>query len=182
MRPLIPSRVAPLLFCALFALTGCGGGLARTFGLERAPPDEFLVTPRAPLSMPPNYMLQPPQPGAPRPQEQSSAANAESILAPQTAFAAPAGMSPGQQALVNAAGPPAPAGIRQTVNAQAAAENPSPGWTDKLLFWQLPKEPGITVDAPKEAERLRENAALGQSNEDGTTPIILPRRKTIFGF
>ena len=182
MRPLNPRRFAPLLLCAPLALAGCGDSLARSFGLQRTSPNEFLVTTRAPLSMPPNYMLQPPQPGAARPMEQSASRSAESALVPQQALAAPAGTSRGQQALVEAAGPPAPAGIRASVNAQAAADHPSSGLTDKLLFWKLPAQPGITVDPKKEAERLREDAALGKNSADGTTPIILPKSKTIFGF
>ena len=61
-----------LLGCTLILLAGCNGDkIARTFGLTRDAPDEFTVTTRAPLSMPPDYNLRPPRPGAPRPQEQS---------------------------------------------------------------------------------------------------------------
>ena len=33
------------------------------------------------------------------------------------------------------------------------------------------------MDPQKEAQRLRENAALGKSPETGETPIIQPRRR-----
>lgn len=172
----------PLLLAALLGLTGCGSDLARTFGLQRDTPDEFIVTARAPLSMPPSYMINPPRPGASRPQEIGARNATEATLVPQSSLiTAAAGTSAGQQALVQAAGPAAPADIRSRVDAQAAIDSPGPGFTDKLMFWTLPKEPGITVNAEKEAQRLRENAALGQSNEDGETIIIRPKRRNIFG-
>ena len=173
----------PLLLAALLGLTGCGSDLARTFGLQRDTPDEFVVTARAPLSMPPSYMINPPRPGASRPQEIAPRNATEAALVPQSSLVtAAAGSSAGQQALVQAAGPAAPPDIRNSVDAQAAIDSPGPGFTDKLMFWMLPKEPGVIVNADKEAQRLRENAALGQSNEDGETAIIRPKRRTIFGF
>src|ERR1700748_1496245 len=82
--------------------------LTRTFGLTRDAPDEFTVTTRAPLSMPPDYSLRPPRPGAARPMEQSERTQAEEALVPQTALGAPqVGNSPGQEALVQQAGPAA---------------------------------------------------------------------------
>jgi hypothetical protein len=173
-----------LLTVSALTLAGCGGGggLARTFGLTRDAPNEFTVTTQAPLSMPPDFALRPPEPGAPRPMEQSESKQAEEALAPQTALAAPqTGLSPGQQALVQEAGPPVAPGIRQEVNQEAhaqAAANDS--FMNHLLFWRRPTPPGIVVDPRKEAQRLREDAALGQSPEVGDTPIIQPRKKGWF--
>ena len=175
---------ALLLLAALPGLAGCGGtDVMRTFGLSREVPDEFGVTTRAPLAMPPNYMLQPPQPGAPRPQEQGLRNTAEAALVPQAALAAPAGAgaSAGQQALVSQAGPPAPPDIRTRVNALAAIDAPQPGLTERLMFWTTPAQPGITVNAAQEAQRLRENAALGRGVDEGETGIIRPRRKSLIG-
>ncbi len=183
MRPILPQVSSGLLFCALLGLAGCGGGsdYARTFGFVRDAPDEFQVMTRAPLAMPPAYMLVPPQPGASGPQELSQRPGI-STLSPQAALQPAAGSSAGQQALLQAAGPAAPADIRTSINAIASVENPEPGITDKLMFWLLPREPGAIIDATAEAKRLRENAALGQSNQATETVIILPKRKTIFGF
>jgi hypothetical protein len=178
-------RPALLPLVTLLALAGCGSDVSRAFGLVRDAPDEFTVVTQAPLSMPPTYMLEPPRPGAPRPQDTAPARAAEEALVPQTALAAPATrgpMTPGEQALVQAAGPPPPADIRASVDQLAAADAPKPGLTDKLLFWTLPKQPGIVVDPQKESQRLRESAALGQSEEASPTPIIKPKRRTIFGF
>jgi hypothetical protein len=163
--------------CAI-ALGGCGDDLTRTFGFVRDAPDEFTVTTRAPLAMPPTFALQPPRPGVSRPQEQSERAKAEQALVPQMALgSAPAEPSPGQQALVQAAGPPVSPDIRTAVDQDARLARPSEGFVDKLMFWRKPTPPGVVVDPQKEAQRLRENAALGQSQESGDTPIIQPGKR-----
>jgi hypothetical protein len=159
--------------------------VSRAFGLTRDAPDEFSVTTRAPLSMPPDYTLRPPQPGAVRPQEQSQRRQAEATLSPEVEFApeAPgngAGLSAGQQALVQAAGPAAPADIRRKLGTEAALEDRGPSFTDRLLFWRKTAPPGVVVDPQKESQRLRENAALGRSVEAGDTPIIQRKKDTLF--
>ncbi|HXA25852.1 MAG TPA: DUF3035 domain-containing protein [Acetobacteraceae bacterium] len=173
-----PGRIGLFAICAL-TLGGCNTDkLGRTFGFVRDAPDEFTVTTRAPLAMPPSYALPPPTPGVPRPQEQSEREKAEQALVPQTALgSAPADPSPGQQALVQAAGPPASPGIRATVDQDALLAKPSEGFVDKLMFWRKTPPPGIVVDPQKEGQRLRENAALGQSQETGDTPIIQPKQQ-----
>ncbi|HTB48352.1 MAG TPA: DUF3035 domain-containing protein [Acetobacteraceae bacterium] len=171
---------ALLLAGTAFSLTACGNSdtLSRTFGLTRDAPDEFMVTTRAPLSMPPDFSLRPPRPGAPRPMEQSERTQAEEALAPQTALGTPqGGDSPGQDALVQQAGPAASNQIRQQVDADARMQQSNSSFVSKLLFWQTPPKPGVVVDPQKEAQRLRENAALGQSPDIGDTPIIQQPKK-----
>jgi len=51
---------------ALLAACGSGGGL-----MNRDRPDEFAVQRQAPLVVPPDFSLQPPQQGAPRPSDTS---------------------------------------------------------------------------------------------------------------
>ncbi len=53
------------------SLAACGGGesLRDTLGYGKSAPDEFAIVTKAPLVIPPDYSLRPPQPGAPRPQE-----------------------------------------------------------------------------------------------------------------
>lgn len=54
-----------ILIGTLFALTACASGEVReTLGLNRAAPDEFKVVSRPPLSVPPDFSLRPPEPGA----------------------------------------------------------------------------------------------------------------------
>ncbi len=56
-------------------LAGCGRG-----GYDRARPDEFAVARQAPLVIPPDFSLVPPQPGAPRPQDTGPANQALDAL------------------------------------------------------------------------------------------------------
>ena len=63
------ARVAVLAAVAL-AMGACGN-IRGQLGLDKQPPDEFRIVSRPPLSMPPDYALRPPQPGAARPQEAS---------------------------------------------------------------------------------------------------------------
>ncbi len=164
-----------LLPALALGLSACNGDdLSRTFGITRDTPDEFTVTTRAPLSMPPDFALRPPRPGAPRPQELTAPQAAEGALVPQSTLVDPqsGAPSPGQQALLAAAGPPAPADIKQEIEHDASLDQPSESLTDRLEFWRKPPLPGVVVDPTKEAQRLRQNAALGQSEQTGDTPII----------
>jgi hypothetical protein len=172
------ARALLLAACAA-ALAGCDSDqLGRTLGFTRDAPDEFTVTTRAPLAMPPSFTLQPPTPGLARPQEQSERAKAEQALVPQMALATPdAGSSPGQQALVQAAGPTPSSQIRAEVDQEAKLSRNSEGFIDRMMFWRKPLPPGIVVDPQKEAQRLRENAALGQGAATGDTPIVQPKRR-----
>jgi Protein of unknown function (DUF3035) len=167
-----------LLSGSLALLAGCSGDqLTRTFGLTRDAPDEYTVTTRAPLSMPPDYNLRPPSPGAARPQEQSEQQQAEEALVPQLALGSPTGSeSPGQLALMQQAGPAAPADIRRKVDQDAQSATADEGFIDKLLYWRKPNTQHAEVDPTKESQRLRENAALGEGPNVGETPIIQPKK------
>jgi len=169
------------LAATLFSLAGCGGDVERTFGLVRDTPDEFTVTTRAPLSMPPDFALTPPEPGAPRPQELTSQQAAEAALAPDTALGGTAGPdSAGQQALVAQAGPAAPADIRSKIDSEAQLDHPPRSLADELMFWKSAPPAGTLLDPTAESQRLREDAALGQPATEGQTAIIQPNPKPKF--
>ena|ERR1019366_4334528 len=172
--------IAPAIVVVLSS--GCGdSSLTRTFGLTRDAPDEFTVVTRAPLSMPPDFTMRPPQPGAPRPQEQSARSLAESALVPEAALGgAPVGVSPGQAALVRDSGGGAPADIRQRVDQEARLNSGDDGFIDRLLYWRKPDSQRAVVDSEKEAQRLRQDSALGQSPVTGETPIIRDKKRGWF--
>jgi hypothetical protein len=172
--PLAMRLIAPTAMVVV--LGGCSmDSLSRTFGLTHDAPDEFTVVTRAPLSMPPDYTLRPPEPGAARPQETSDRLQAESALVPEAALGGGRrGMSPGQAALVRDAGGAAP-NIRQQVD-QEASIGADESIIDKVLFWRSPDDKHAVVDAQQEAARLRQNAALGESPRNGDTPIIRDKK------
>jgi hypothetical protein len=74
------------------ALLSACSDFKQAIGLDPTMPDEFAVESRAPLTIPPDFNLRPPEPGAPRPQEESSGKQAQQIIEQ----AGPGG--PGQQA------------------------------------------------------------------------------------
>ena len=185
MRKRLPPTLPALALAAL--LPACGDSTARTLGLVRDAPDEFQVTTRAPLSMPPDMTTLPsPTPGSPRPQERSSRQQAEALLSPGLALQDPrrapaARPSAGEAALLQRAGNDAPADIRRRVDEESLRlDQPDRSLSDRLIFWRDPPPPGTPVDPAREAQRLRENAALGRDVEIGETPVVQPRRKSFW--
>lgn len=172
---------------AALALGGCDNARS-ALGMEKQAPDEFAVVTRAPLTMPPDYGLRPPSPGAERPQDQNPRSQARAILLgntaagpgnPEAEAVASGRFSKGEAALLSHAGAlNADPGIRQTVNREATAlVDADKGMFDTLLFWQKSEPPGKVVDAAKEAQRLREDAALGRSPAAGKVPEITRKER-----
>jgi Protein of unknown function (DUF3035) len=60
-------------------IAGCTD-FKKTMGLEPTLPDEFAVESRAPLTLPPDFELRPPAPGAPRPQEKAANQQAKQVI------------------------------------------------------------------------------------------------------
>ena len=73
-------------------------------GLNKSSPDEFAVLTRAPLSLPPDYRLRPPEPGAARPQETSVQDQVKAALYNATPSASSTTATAGENALLAAAG------------------------------------------------------------------------------
>jgi hypothetical protein len=81
------------VFCLLPLSLGACSNFKQIIGIEKSSPDEFAVESRAPLTVPPDFGLRPPAPGAPRPQEVSAANKA------QTAVDSAGPGDPGKQAV-----------------------------------------------------------------------------------
>lgn len=166
-------------------LSACGG-FNEQLGLGKQSPDEFRVVSRAPLTVPPDYQLRPPQPGAPRPQvgtptqqaERAVFRNSQSATLSQQAASA-ANRTPGEKALLRAAGAEqADPNIRQVVNRETRQINEEADYfVDRLVFWNNVSPAGTVVDPVAERRRLQENAALGRPATVGPTPQIERRRK-----
>ena len=96
-------KITLVLVTAAVALSACG----RT-GVNRDRPDEFATARQAPLVIPPDYSLTPPQPGAARPQDTGPAQQALEAL-----FGGPAPRSATETSALGAAGRDiADAGVR----------------------------------------------------------------------
>lgn len=188
MRNTTPASIRVLLAAsvavgAAIALSGCTDA-RKALGFEKAPPDEFQVVERAPLSMPPDFSLRPPAPGTVRPQEGNVRDQARAALTGSRSTGTPIsaqGRSTGDIALLKKAGAEQiQSDIRLVVNkeTQSLAEADK-SFTDKVVFWRKPDGPGAgeQLDATKEAQRLRENQALGRSVGDGDSPRIARRKK-----
>jgi hypothetical protein len=94
------------------ALAGLLAGCSHS-GLNRNRPDELAVARQAPLVIPPDYSLVPPQPGAARPQDKAPSDQALDAL-----YGGAAPRSLGENAALDAAGRTAvDPGIRSGVNA-----------------------------------------------------------------
>jgi len=103
-------RNVVVLAAGLMLLSGCMGK-----SLDRARPDEFAVARQAPLVIPPDYALVPPQPGAARPQDAQGQAQTLDAL-----FGGRAPRSAGETATLGEAGvDAADPGIRSSVGAPA---------------------------------------------------------------
>lgn len=78
----IDRRLPSLSACIGMALlvAACSNNWKQTLGIEPTSPDEFAVESRAPLTMPPDFNLRPPEPGATRPQETSVASRAKGVV------------------------------------------------------------------------------------------------------
>ena len=98
------------------------------FGTRKDPPDEFQVVARAPLALPPNFDLRPPEPGVDRPQEGSTTdMAARRILgrgaAGTSSAAAPAGLSGSGFGTSFAAGTPPQAAPTPSVGVSSTGES-----------------------------------------------------------
>jgi hypothetical protein len=171
-----------ILTLAAVALSGC----VLFDGSRRSGPDEFGVVTRAPLSQPPDYALRPPRAGAHRPNEVSPREDARNQLLNVTAASADSryalsggvdganganganggqresGFSRGEQALLKQADAlNVDPEIRVIVDRESGRVNEDDSLVDKLVFWRKDEATGKPIDAAKEADRLRRNAALG---------------------
>ena len=168
-------RLALLSIFILPFLAACDNA-KKELGLTRSAPDEFAVVKRAPLEMPPEFALRPPEPGAPRPQEaamvdQAAAAvlGEETVQQKKTTGRNP---TSGEMALLEDANIRYNPDIRAIIDAEAnnVAEREQPVVQKLLNIGKAQLPPAKVVDAEAEAQRLKENAETGKAPTDGQTP------------
>ena len=179
---MMSSKANHLRLAALFALAalaggalgGCGAG--RALGGGKNPPDEFAITTKAPLVVPPDYALRPPKPGESRPQEQSASERARQVLLGDTSAAPP---TAGEQVLLQRAGALiADPGIRALLAAESGNRaDKDRSLANQLMFWEFfdgkvddSKAP-LRVDNPEEWLAARERAVKAVIGEEGKVVI-----------
>ena len=177
-----------LIAAMVLALSACEG-VKKRLGFTKQSPDEFKVVSRAPLTLPPDYKLRPPEPGIPRPQEGTTSQQAKTAIfrlqQPEAGTLEPKNESDDRSlaelSLLKAAGAgQADPNIRRIIDAETLRLNAEgEDFLEVLVFWRDPQAAGEIVDASEEAKRLRENAALGKSVTDGETPTIERKSKAL---
>jgi hypothetical protein len=138
----------------LLLTTGCGS-MGKALGTGKNPPDEFAITTKAPLTVPPDYALRPPRPGETRPEEKSTSDRARELMIGDATAQPP---SRGELALIQNAGA---IDVDQNIRAILAAENG--GRADKdaslanqILFWRTE---GGEIDDSEAPLRVEDEAA-----------------------
>jgi hypothetical protein len=169
----IVSRVALSLAVAgtAAALSGCSS-VREAMGGTKAPPDEFAILTAAPLIVPPDYNLRPPQPGAPARNAADPSNQARAALYSGSSEAAAAALgstySDGEKALLARSGAanvdPA---IRRTIAAETRYESSDPTLTDRVL-----SNGGGAAPAPAPAPAATEPASPPAAS--ATTPATAP--------
>ncbi len=175
-----------IAICIAAAMIGGCENVQSVLSPTKNSPDEFAVYSRAPLSLPPNYALRPPAPGATRPQDVAPRREARKAILGQRVSGdnirgaaatpgAPADFvaaSPGVTALLRDAG-----GLDADPDIRAAINQETTMFTDqgalfanKLLFWREQKEKGVTLDPDAEALRIRKAKATGSPVTDHNPP------------
>ncbi len=174
--------------CAAVLLGGCSDARSM-LGLTKQAPDEFAVYSRAPLSLPPDYGLRPPEPGSNRPQRVLPRDNARQALSSRKGPGDNAnraseipGSTPGIAALLKEAGAmDTNPDIRAEINRETSIiAQEGETFADTLIFWREPDPADSVVDPTEEAKRIKEAKALGKPLSEGEVPTISRKRKGLF--
>lgn len=166
-----------LLLATAVALAACSSA-QQTFGLGKRSPDEFAVVRRAPLVIPPDSTLRPPQPGAPPTAEVAPAVAARDALLGSAASQVPVDntQSAGEQAILGDTKITALPDIRTVItdeNTQLAVLDR--GTFLAILGWQAKRQqpqPNV-VDPLAESRRLAAEG-LVSTTRTGTTLLTSP--------
>ncbi len=148
------ARFNTLRSAQIAAIVGAGlvlvacAGFERATGAAKAPPDEFVILTKAPLIIPPDYNLRPPQPGAPDRNQLAPAEQARSLLFTQNPEAAAAALGPeyseGERALLGRSGAVnADPSIRQAVSTAIGQEDRGDEFAQQILYPEQETQPAV---------------------------------------
>jgi hypothetical protein len=170
-------RERAILMAALAAaaLSGCSD-MREWAGLQKKSPDEFAVTTKAPLVIPPDFNLRPPMPGAPPANTVDPTTNAEQALFnnadPQTVANGMRGnYSMAEKLLLaNAGAQNADPGVRAKITADSRTlQNANRSFTDRVLGASATADTGKPVNADAEVNKRsgRKSAAPAKKDSGG---------------
>lgn len=159
-------------------LIGCES-ISKVMG-GKSSPDEFSVYSRAPLSIPPEFEIRPPSPGAARPQEGTPRESVKGFLSTKNFKPennprnAPSSLSTGEKSLLSQSGGNATdPDIRAIVNRESIVPvSGSKTIANKVLFWKNPKKQLNIVDPQKENVRIRKKQKSGKKITSKGVPEI----------
>jgi hypothetical protein len=189
------------VICLGMALAGCSSGEVRnTLGLNRDAPDEFRVVSRPPLSVPPDFHLQPPVPGA-QPlgspaaedearsivlQDDDGASVTRILQKPSVDTAVDPVISSdqatmGESNLLSKAGTSqADPTIREQLEKERRAEPEEPKEdVSPLESWLGIEGSDPVVDPKEEAKRIRDNKDQGKPVNEGDVKTIDPKNDSV---
>src|SRR5258706_15706948 len=175
------ARIAAILGLG-FSLIGCEG-LRQATGAAKLPPDEFTVLTKAPLIIPPDYNLRPPQPGVASRNEVDADDQARTALFPVNPANAAAALggaySDGEKLLLtktNALG--IDPNIRRSVTSDVGQEDQGPAFAQRVLYQgtgapppaPAPRPNGATPAAPAANAPLLEGTGAPPPPRNNTPP------------
>ena len=144
--------MCPVAIGAVLALGGCSNGAPQPLGMNRNSPVDLVTVAHAPLTVPPDYNVRPPAPGAAPPQGGTAAAPAQTPPAADNGGTAPAtgdtGSGPAQSAgevalLQNAGAAGIDPGIRAQFDTETAAQvERDPALISRLVLWRTAEPAG----------------------------------------
>ena len=152
-------------------LTGCSSA-SKALGITREAPNEFNILTKAPLVVPPEYNLRPPQTGVSSAENNYSQKAAREALLGDIDDAEP---TRGEVVLMSKAGVGrANQEIRAEIDGVNSVERKTSDFSDRVLFWRdgrVVTPDGSQLDAESEANRLKsiQKATGGQ-------PVEITRR------
>ena len=140
---------------AAATLVGCQS-VSRGLGLTSTAPNEFNIVTKAPLVVPPEYNLRPPQPGESSAENNYSQASARRALLGDVDPTEP---TRGEIVLMAKAGVGrADQEVRLEIDGQNSVERKSEGFSERVLGWsggEFTPRNGEALDAETEARRLK---------------------------
>jgi hypothetical protein len=168
------------------AILAACSGVKDDLGLGKQAPDEFTIVTKAPLILPPDFTLRPPEPGAPRPVGLKPTDMARSALVTSGSGAQygndSSSASSGESSILKQAGATgASSDIRAVIdreNTLLAEDEDS--FINSIMFWKKDEPKGTIIDAKAESKRLQDNAAQGKDSSEGELITIKKKDRGIF--